>query len=129
MPSGRKNELLLHVPDNPVAVAELRRTLTEVATDAGLSRESAFALRLAATEAVANALRHPGPAHEAVVRIRADADGVEVEVSSDGPFRLREDTGGSDRGRGLPLIIALMDEAKFSRDNGTTSVRLWKRAA
>jgi anti-sigma regulatory factor (Ser/Thr protein kinase) len=129
MPSGRSDELLLHIADDPVAVAELRRTLTDVAAEAGLSREGAFALRLAATEAVANALRHPGPEHEAVVRIHADEDGVEVEVSSDGPFRLREDTVNHDRGRGLPLIIALMDEAQFSRRDGTTSVRLWKRAA
>jgi len=123
------DELLLHVPDDPVAVAALRRTLTEVATDAGLSRESSFALRLAATEAVANALRHPGPENATVVRIHADRAGVEVEVTSDGPFRIREDTGAPDRGRGLPLIIALMDEAEFRRRDGTTSVRLWKRAA
>ncbi len=129
MHTNGPDELLLHVHDDPVAIAELRRTLTDVATEAGLSRESAFALRLAVTEAVANALRHPGPGHEAVVRIRADAEGVEVEVSSDGPFRLREDTGSTDRGRGLPLIIALMDEAQFRRHNGTTSVRLWKSAA
>ena len=129
MPGEFTDERLLHVPDNPVAVAELRRTLTDMAAEAGLSRESAFALRLAATEAVANALRHPGPGHEAIVRIRADHDGVEVEVSSDGPFRLREDTGGTDRGRGLPLIVALMDEAQFRRLDGHTSVRLWKKAA
>jgi anti-sigma regulatory factor (Ser/Thr protein kinase) len=128
MHADRTEELLLHIPDDPAAVAGLRRTLTNVASAAGLSREGSFALRLATTEAVANALRHQGTADDAVVRIRADEEGVEVEVSSHGPFQLRNDTS-ADRGRGLPLIVALMDEAVFSRRNGTTSVLLRKRAA
>ena len=129
MHAHRTEELFLHIPDNPAAVAGLRRTLTDVASAAGLSREGSFALRLATTEAVANALRHQATDDDAVVRIRADEEGVEGEVSSHGPFRLRNDTSSADRGRGLPLIVALMDEAAFSRQNGTTSVLLRKRAA
>jgi len=122
-------QIHVRVPDDPVAIARLRRLLTDVATDAGLSREASFAVRLAVTEAVANALRHPSGEGSAEVRIRVDGDGLEVEVVSHGPFRLRTDTSSADRGRGLPLIVALMDKAAFSRQNGTTSVLLRKRAA
>ncbi len=131
MPNGadKGERIHLHVPDDPVAIARLRRLLTDVATDAGLSREASFAVRLAVTEAVANALRHPSGEGSAEVRIRVDGDGLEVEVVSHGPFRLREDIAASERGRGLPLIVSLMDEAVFSRTNGETSVRLRKHAA
>src|SRR5262245_58360773 len=122
-------EVRLRIDDDPMAVARLRRLLTDIAADAGLSREGSFALRLAVTETVANALRHPATDGDAEVRIRVQPDGVEVEVVSHGPFRIREDTAASERGRGLPLIVSLMDEAVFTRHNGETSVRLRKRAA
>jgi anti-sigma regulatory factor (Ser/Thr protein kinase) len=117
--------LELRVADDPTAVARLRGTLAQVAEEAGLSDEASFELRLASTEAVANALRHPEGPGTADVTVRADETGVEVEVVSPGPFRLRADSD-TERGRGLPLMVALSDEAEFLRRGDSTCVRLRK---
>jgi anti-sigma regulatory factor (Ser/Thr protein kinase) len=104
----------------------LRAAVDELASEHGLADGAAFDLKVAATEAVANALRHPDEAGAPVdVVLAADQDAVEVEISNRGPFRIG--TGlDSERGRGLPLMVALADEVDFETSGDRTCVRLRK---
>ena len=117
----------LVVTDDAESVAALRAAIDAAAARYGLSTESAFALKLAATEAVANALRHADD-RRAEVSLAPAEDAVEVEVVSRGAFQLHHGLD-PERGRGLPLIVACADEAAFARENGGTRVRIRKRAA
>ncbi len=113
------------VRDEPGSVASVRHAIDAVAAEAGVPRERAFELKVAANEAVANALTH-GRAKTASVRLASDADGVEVEVVGQGPFRSSAGLEPS-HGRGLPLIVALADEVEFASQNELTRVRIRKR--
>ena len=119
--------LRLAVRDEPAAVAEVRAAVERIGTAAGLSPEALFGLKLAATEAVANALRHPpddGPLVE--VTLVAHEEALEVEVDNAGGFRVG-DALDPERGRGLPLMLALADEVEFAASPEGTRVRLRKR--
>ncbi len=113
----------LVVHDNPGSVAGMRAAVDELAAEHGLAPETAFDLKVAATEAVANALRHPEAPGAADVILAGGADAVEIEVRNRGPFRIG--TGlDAERGRGLPLMVALADEVQFSATDDGTSVRI-----
>jgi serine/threonine-protein kinase RsbW len=109
----------------PPATAEVRAVVGEVAAASGLSDDDRFGLQLAATEALANALRHgAGEAVEVSVEVAEDA--IEVEVADRGVFR-PEPSLESEGGRGLPLMVALVDEVQFARTDEGTRVRMRKR--
>jgi serine/threonine-protein kinase RsbW len=116
-------ELILR--NEPAATGRLRASLDEVADRYGLPADERFELKLAATEALTNALRSSGdaPVH---IRIIPRPDEIEVEVAGRGVFALR---GGVDRdgGRGIPLMLALADEVHFSSTAAGTRVRVRKR--
>jgi len=118
----------LVVHDDPDSVAGMRAAVEDLAAAHGLAPETAFDLKVAATEAVANALRHPGALGAAHVTLARGSDAVEVEVRNRGPFRIG--TGlDAERGRGLPLMVALADEVEFSATDDGTSVRIRMRTA
>jgi anti-sigma regulatory factor (Ser/Thr protein kinase) len=115
--------LILH--DEPAATRRLRASIDEVADDYALPGEARFELKLAATEALTNALRGSNgePVH---VRILPRPGEIEVEIADHGVF----DAGGrADRegGRGIPLMLALVDAVEFSSTSSGTRVRVRKR--
>jgi anti-sigma regulatory factor (Ser/Thr protein kinase) len=117
----------LTVQDEPAEVAEVRRAVDRIGVAAGLSDDALFGLKVAATEAVANALRHPGAGDTTVeVTIAAHEEALEVEVANAGEFRIR-DGGDPEHGRGLPLMLALADEVEFAASPHGTRVRLRMR--
>ena len=114
----------LRVEDEPTAVGEVRKTIDRVGAAAGLSDEALFGLKVAATEAVANALRHPGADESGVdVTIATHEEAFEVEVENGGRFRV-SDRADPEHGRGLPLMLALADEVEFAASTQGTRVRL-----
>ena len=118
----------LVVHDDRDSVAGMRAAVEDLAAERGLDPETAFDLKVAATEAVANALRHPGAPRAADVTVAADSDAIEVEVRNRGPFRVG--TGAdAEHGRGLPLMVALADEVQFSATQDGTCVRIRIRTA
>ena len=117
----------LVVADDALSMASLRTAIELAAEEHGLSDEATFALKVAATEACANALRHGDGGDGVAVELVARDGGVEVEVVSPGEFRLA-DGADPERGRGLPLIVALADVTEFERARAATRVRIRKRA-
>ncbi|MBD0317343.1 MAG: ATP-binding protein [Thermoleophilia bacterium] len=116
------------VHDDRDSVAGMRAAVDDLAAEHGLAPETAFDLKVAVTEAVANALRHPGAPRAAHVTVAAGDDAVEVEVRNQGRFRVG--TGPDvERGRGLPLMVALADEVQFSATEDGTCVRIRMRTA
>ena len=118
--------LALVVEDEPASVARVRGAVEVVASRAGIGGDGAFELKLAANEAVANALAH-GRGRTAAVTLASRPDEVEVEVVAAGQFRSpgRLD---ATHGRGLPLVVALADEVEFASEHDRTRVRIRKRA-
>jgi anti-sigma regulatory factor (Ser/Thr protein kinase) len=75
---------------------------------------------LATHEAAANAIEHSGASEPVVIRGQISDGAINIEVSDRGEWV----TGGGaseERGRGLPLIAALVSEVKIdARPEGTT---------
>ena len=97
------DRLAIVVRDEADSVARVRAAVEAVASRAGMGGDGIFELKVAATEAVANALAH-GRGQTAAVTLASHPDGVEIEIVGDGPFR---GSGGLDasHGRGLLLIV------------------------
>lgn len=94
----------------------------------GVERALASDISVACSEACANAVEHPvSPArHLFEVWGDAGADTVAIGVRDYGDWAVRPPDDG-ERGRGLPLIRALMDRVEVEREGAGTSVTMWKR--
>src|SRR5918994_8017303 len=106
----RPTELILY--DHPSATRTLRATLDGIADAYDLPPDERFELKFAATEALTNALKSASedPIH---IRIVPSEENIEIEVRDRGGFdaaRGLEYEGG----RGIPLMLALVDEVEFS---------------
>lgn len=105
----------------------------EAAAELSLDGETTWELMLATTEAVANAVEHGAPCGPAgiMVRIAAEGAAVEVEVCDCGcfvpPRHAPSMNGDGTRGRGMPIIAAVMDRVEVLPASGTTRVRFEKR--
>ncbi|MCZ7662454.1 MAG: ATP-binding protein [Thermoleophilia bacterium] len=122
----------LTVDAEPARLADIRRFVDEVGTVAALRSERLFDLKVAVSEACANAVEHSGGNH-APLHICAwfHSDRLIFEISDSGDFRLpgaeRRGQAGT-RGLGLPLMAALMDELRIQKTpGGGTSVSLCVR--
>jgi serine/threonine-protein kinase RsbW len=109
-------------------LAEIRNFVEEAASDAALDLERIFDCKVAVSEACANAVEHAG-SHSVSVEVSAmlRARRLTFVVADNGPFRTlspsREQT--RNRGLGMPLMVALMDEVSFARaPGGGTTVSL-----
>jgi serine/threonine-protein kinase RsbW len=111
---------------DPVAssLAEVRRFVERVALEVELGAEKTFDLKVAVSEACANAVEHAGcESRPLAVSARLHQRILVFVVRDDGLFRppsyAREDCG--NRGLGLPLMVTLMDEVNFAKtpDGGT----------
>jgi serine/threonine-protein kinase RsbW len=109
-------------------LAEIRRFVEEVATEVALDLERVFDLKVAVSEACANALEHAGCESTLLeVCARRQAERLTFIVTDRGLFRPPSPPRGHhrNRGLGLPLMVALMDEVSFTRaPGGGTTVSL-----
>lgn len=114
-------------PAVPDAVAEARNALTSFARDAGADRRQLEAIRLAASEAVTNAVMHAYHDSEAG-SVQVSASYLENELwlfIADSGEGLRPHLGSTGLGLGLALIAQLTDEFQIlSRGSGGTELRL-----
>ena len=116
----------LDLPAEPEALASVRKALERWLNEAGTGREDVHAIKVACGEACANAIEHayrPGDAAFRVQASRMDSE-VLIVVRDFGRWR---DQRGTDRGRGLPLMQALMDSVEVSPSRAGTTVRLRRR--
>jgi serine/threonine-protein kinase RsbW len=118
----------IRVKAETAQLAGVRSFVEEVASDAALDVERIFDLKVAVSEACANAVEHGG-CEEALLEIDASLHERRLTfvVTDTGLFRppcLPRQPHQS-RGLGLPLMVALMDEVRFSRiPGGGTAVSL-----
>ncbi len=126
---GRPSEVReLTMPADFRLLGEARELIQSTGLELGFDEAAIWDMKLAGTEALANAIEH-GTAVDGLIHMRlASADGeLLLEVSGGG--RPEEASGGSDpqRGRGIAIMSALMDEVALKRDGDATVVRLSKR--
>jgi anti-sigma regulatory factor (Ser/Thr protein kinase) len=118
----------LRLRADPSELRTARRLAEQAADDYGLDEDARFRLTLAANEAVANAIEHGSPSDEGTVMVRVceDGEGVRFEVRDWGTFTagFPDPEGLGDRGRGLPLMAALVDEVDLKPGDEGTLVRL-----
>jgi anti-sigma regulatory factor (Ser/Thr protein kinase) len=120
--------LHLELPTNPKALGTLRRTVGRWLEPIGASTVESNDIQVSCHEACSNAMEHGYRFRDAVIDVDAEFDGehVQLTVSDSGSWREKRD---SDRGRGLELIRALMDEVEVAAGEDGTVVRMRKRLA
>lgn len=110
-------------------LSQIRRYVEGVSQRAGLDPDRAFDLKVAVSEACANAVEHSGN-EGACLQLRTSCLGnrMEIEITDRGGFRLPSAMDGQrrmHRGLGLPLMVALVDEVRICRlPQGGTRVTL-----
>jgi len=129
----KERHIRLRLRNEPGATSKLRRALDCIARASGLAADATFDLKLAATEALTNAIKGAPRDHVVDVAIEGRDRAVEVEVTHRGRFRpaLGMETAlEGESGRGIPLMLALMDEVEFaSLRRGGVRVRLRRVSA
>jgi serine/threonine-protein kinase RsbW len=126
-PRSRTAELRYHdVPADAHRLIALRHALSRWATEAGMDIEQVEALTLASYEALANVVTHAYPDGEGAFDLRAEADAgrIEVTITDYGQWHAPEPDPLCLRGRGLPLIHTLTDDAEITCGPEGTVVRL-----
>ena len=98
--------------------------MDEISDGCGLSEDRAFDIKVALSEACANAIEHGSSATLVVAWLLHDR--VLFEITNNGGFLpgLQADTEQRRRGLGLPLMASLADQLHVSRLAGTTRVSL-----
>jgi len=111
--------VVLEVPAKPEFLLLARLAATSVGRSAGASEETIADLKLAVTEAVANAVRHAYPEDSAgrvTVELTAAAGRLEIAVSDQGrglrdaEVLQADGRGRGESGMGLSIIRAIADE-------------------
>ena len=138
---GAKELIRLDIPAQPAFVGVARVVVASVATTVdGIDDDRLEDLRIAVSEACTNAVEASlgDPADQRVVlRCVLDGDALEVHIEDTGGARQAPELAGEggaaedggERGWGLQLIRALVDDVAFTdaSDGGGTSVRLLVR--
>jgi serine/threonine-protein kinase RsbW len=118
---------------DPASASVAREFAGDAAQHLGCDRGATEAVRLSITEAVANAVEHGAPCDNGFigVSLHIEAGCLTTEIRDCGDFKAsRQPTDHlEERGRGLPLMFALMDHVEIDSVPGQTVVRLGKRLA
>ena len=108
----------------PLAVPIVRRTLNRYATRLGLDEDRAYALITAVGEAMANAVEHAYPERPGIVRLRVSDHGGSLRATIEDDGRWKQAQKREERGRGLPLMRALMDGVEIRTNQSHTTIAL-----
>ncbi|HLA82552.1 MAG TPA: ATP-binding protein [Thermoleophilia bacterium] len=126
-PEGAMSSWTRSFPARLDQLAPVRAFVEEIATRVALAGSRAYDLKLAVSEAAANAIEHGQKGGDLGVVAICRADRITVTVSHPGDFRPRPpgDPARLHRGMGLPIMLALTDEVTVSRlQGGGTCVSL-----
>jgi serine/threonine-protein kinase RsbW len=123
-----ESEWAISVDSHTARLGDIRRFVEQVAAEVALEEERVFDLKVAVSEACANACQHAG-CESLPLEISAclQSRRLTFVVTDNGLFHpppaCRDQYG--NRGLGLPLMVTLMDEVTFSRlPSGGTKVAL-----
>ncbi len=131
--ASRRIDRMLRLHANPASLREARLAAEEAAAEFGLTDSDSYDFKLAATEAVANAIEHGRPCNDGCIgmRVHEERGFLTLCVSDCGSFvppRI-EPTDLPERGRGIAVISVLMDEVELLPGDDGTVVRMRKRLA
>jgi anti-sigma regulatory factor (Ser/Thr protein kinase) len=125
-PSTLGSRVALSLPGDQDGLQSLRATLRRWLTEQEAVGALAAEVTMATNEAVQNAIEHaPGLGSEPF-EIEHEREGDDVVVSVRDRGRWRERSGG-DRGRGLPLMRALMDDVVVDPGPRGTTVTMRRK--
>jgi anti-sigma regulatory factor (Ser/Thr protein kinase) len=128
-PSSASAEALqLSLPAEPESLALLRRRLERFLHAAGADELESYEIMLTVCEAAGNAIEHAYGPGDASFDVEAAlvADELVASVRDRGHWRDRR---GEHRGRGIKIIMGLMDDVNIERQNGGTLVTMRRRLA
>ncbi len=128
---GHELEREMWLRADPASASVARAFVSQAAEELHYDRAAADALRLGVNEAVVNAIEHGAPCEDGLISVSVylEAGCLTTEVGDCGDFQAaRQATNGLDeRGRGLPIMHATMDNVEIESVAGRTVVRLVKR--
>ena len=112
----------------PFAAPFVRRGLERFLVDHGVGDDHRFSVITAVGEAVANAVEHAYADLPGTVRlcVRFEDSIVRVHIEDCGRWRPATK---EERGRGIPLMRALMDRVEIRTDSASTQVRMQMQTA
>jgi anti-sigma regulatory factor (Ser/Thr protein kinase)/putative methionine-R-sulfoxide reductase with GAF domain len=119
-------ELLLELPADPSVLARVRRLMRRWLRDRGADAGAVTEITIAVNEACANAIEHAYPPRPATFELRARAVGDEVVIAIRDAGRWRQPRG-EDRGRGLTIIEAAMDDIEVNPNADGTEIVMRRR--
>ncbi len=111
----------------------IRKFIDKMAEESGFNEADKFDIKVAVGEACANAIEHGSPRGKrdrGRVSYVFEDDYAIIEIVDEGVFKPRFPSFDSQlnyRGRGIPFMLALMDEVEIKERKGGTTVRLVKR--
>ena len=118
--------LRLQLPAEPRVLAKTRRSVRRWLREQGAEGEELAAVTIAVNEACANAIEHAYPPGPATFELMAQADDGNVTITVRDSGRWREQRG-SDRGRGVHMLKAAMDEVQINQIRTGTEVIMKRR--
>ncbi|MCL6471780.1 MAG: ATP-binding protein [Firmicutes bacterium] len=129
-----KSEKEIAIRSESVNLATVRNHIREIGESCNLSERQIFDLQVAVGEATANAIEHGspvGPDNIVLIKARCDGKALVIVVKDQGKFKRRMPDPGIEqtnfRGRGIPLMLALMDRVTIDEGKEGTSVILMKK--
>ena len=108
---------------------DARRLIEEAASELGYDDAAIWDMKLAATEALMNAIEHGRPSEDGMVHLRLAQEHGDLllEVWGGGIEESGQLPQASNRGRGIAIMTGLMDEIELKRNPQGSRIRLAKR--
>ncbi|MGN6869197.1 MAG: ATP-binding protein, partial [Solirubrobacteraceae bacterium] len=119
-------QLRLHLAADPATLADVRRVMRRWLRERGAGDDDVTEITLAVGEACANAIEHAYSPAPAAFELDATGDNGEVTVAVRDEGRWRPPRG-SNRGRGLSIMVAAMDDVQIDRTDTGTRVVMRRR--
>jgi anti-sigma regulatory factor (Ser/Thr protein kinase) len=119
-------ELHLRLPAQPKTLAHVRRVLRRWLVSRGAGEADVAEVTIAVSEACANAIEHAYSPAPAAFELDATGENGEVTVAVRDEGRWRPPRG-SNRGRGLSIMVAAMDDVQIDRTDTGTQVVMRRR--
>ena len=123
---GLEGDLEFAMPTRADQLVALRQLLRDWLSGNGATEDDRDAFAIAATEACANAIRHAyGPGHaEVEVQATLESGTATVTIRDRGGWREPRE---EQRGWGIPVMRAFMDDVRIEAENDATTVVLRRR--
>lgn len=122
----------LDIQSHTKNLALIRNEIEDVASACGFDDTEIYQMKVAVSEAAANAIEHGSPLgdkNQIHLIIECGPERISIEIVDEGVFKARlpvTDGRPSHRGRGIFLMTALMDEVNITEGQEGTVVRLVK---